>query len=48
MQSFKLRHQKKKMGNNCKRSKEAETKSNKKNIGDIYRDISEFKIVCEL
>jgi hypothetical protein len=48
MQIFKLRHQKEKMDNNYKRSKEAETKSNNKNVGEIYRDISEFKNVCEL
>jgi len=35
------------MGNSYKRSNEAEIKSKIKNVGDIYRDISDFKNACE-
>jgi len=35
------------MGNNYKRSNEAEIKSENKIVGDIYRDISDFENVCE-
>ena len=35
------------MGNNYKRSNEAETNSKNKNVRDIYRDISAFKNAWE-
>ena len=35
------------MGNKYKRSNEAEIKSKNKNVGDIYRDVSDFSNACE-
>jgi len=35
------------MGNNYKRSNDAEIKSKNKTVGDIYRDISDFRNACE-
>ena len=35
------------MGNKQKRSNEAEIKSKNKNVGDIYRDISDLSNACE-